>query len=306
VASHTENLDIRKPEGTYVVRQVFRAAFFLRRPHLEINRAVVNAFHVLLDSEIGESLAFVAGATGDWFQQKTADLRAAVEASLVDQRRTINGTISMSSDPSLGVPAYYVEYNGFALDRPLFKDRACFMFLWCPADRFMKNPTYVRTFVWEMARGLPVSCMHADLALVGNQMRRQQLARRYVGIDISDISATAIDMDDKASGAYWMTVYGDDLARRLGSVSEIRRALHETSQINDTSTYIGILLSDLPSLGDRNRRESLPGHVALSNLLNQKGILHIPRRTVYFEDEGEREDAELQTMWHRRFLGEEW
>ena len=164
---------------------------------------------------------------------------------------------STLSDPAVGVPDYYMEYNGFALDKPIFRNRACFMFFWVLADVFARSPDVTKDLILKIAGTLPVSCAHADLALVGNQTRKQQLGRRYIGLDIPDISGHAIDLGDRASGAYWLTAFGGRLAAQLESNDKLRRALPADSRLSTLEAKkIAVLLSDLPKRGDRNKQEA--------------------------------------------------
>ncbi len=66
-----------------------------------------------------------------------------------------------------------------------------------------------------VASEIPVSFACADLALLGKSERVQQLARRYVGADISDISSVAIDLGDKVPGVYWVNLYRESTATLL-------------------------------------------------------------------------------------------
>lgn len=300
-------LDVLSAQGTYIVRQVFRAAFFVRQPHLAINAAIIAAIGRILDSKYGANLSFVAGATGDWFARTPAGIRNEVATSLADERKTINGTISISSDPDVSPADYYLEYNGFATDRPVFKNRASFLFFWLPWKVFLKDPDTAIELVLDVGQNLPLSCGHADCALIGKQIRKQQIARRYVGIDISDISSTAIDLADKASGAYWLSMVNRDLAERLGGVEAMRRLLPSKIRVAEMSDgKVALFLSDLPERGDRNNREVLPSYEAFARLLSANALLHVPTKAVYFKDEDRGEDVELQRMWHRRFVDAEW
>src|SRR5262249_37542528 len=157
----------------------------------------------------------------------------------------------------------------------------------------------VQRLILDMAAVLHVSCAHADFALVGNQLRKQQLARRYLALDISDISSTAIDMTDRASGAYWLNIYGTEMTKTQGTVAGLRLAMRDSRIVGLDDSKIALFLSDMPRRGDRNNREELPEHVALARFLSNSGVFHVPSRVVYFEDENDVEGADLQRMWHR-------
>lgn len=307
MAEMSAPLDVRRPDGFYVVREVFRAAFFLRAPHLSINEQIIEGLDRILESFIGSQFGFIAGATGDWFPRTSAQLTTEIAGALADAKRTINGTVTIASDPAVSVSDYYCEYNGFALDRPLFAKRACFLFFWLPREVFLARPEDVERLCLSLCESLPISCAHADMALVGNQTRRQQLARRYVGLDISDVSSTAIDQGDNAGGAYWLTVFGSQLVDRLGGLKTIRRSLPAADRVAELAGgRVAVKLTKMPARGDLNRREELPAHAELARLLEQAEALHVPSRVTYFEDEDAGEDHELQRMWHRRFVDREW
>ena len=300
-------IDILRGNGQYEVREVLRMVWFLRRPHLDSNQAVYEAIQNLMRSPVGSGWRHASDPSGDWRAGTPEALTREVQEAIVDSAGTINGTISLSNDPTQSVPDFYMEYSGFAIDRPRFKDRAGFLFLWVPEPWFRSNEAVVVSTARNIASTLPISFAYADLALVGKSERVQQLARRYVGLDVADVSSTAIDLGDKVSGAYWLNIYSDSTAvsmREWREESPIRERAWSGSEL--PSGRFMLIANSGPVRGDRNRHESLSDREELAMALLKRGVLHVPMRSTYFEKTAEHPGAELQVMWHRRFVDKSW
>ena len=281
--------------------------WFLRRPHLDSNQAVFEVIQNLMRSPVGSEWRHASDPSGNWRAGTPDSLTREVQEAIVDTAGTINGTISLSNDPTRSVPDFYMEYNGFAIDRPRFKDRAGFLFLWVPEPWFRSHATLVVSTVGDVASTLPISFAYADLALVGKSVRVQQMARRYVGLDVADVSSTAIDLGDKVSGAYWLNIFSDSTARDMREwLEESSTRQRSWSGADLPSGRFMLIATDGPRRGDRNRQESLPDREELATALSERGLLHVPVRSTYFEKTAEHDGAELQARWHRRFVDKSW
>lgn len=290
-------------DGQHEVREVVRIAAYLRVPHLQSNEAVASAVGRLAESPMGAAWQYMADPSGNWHRRSRADLIRLVHSSLCDPAKAINGTVSLSSDPAQTVPDFYFEYNGFALDRPRFKDRAGFMFFWAPQDRARANTASIVSVVQQLAVSLPISFASADLTLVGNSKHAQQLARRYVGIDVADVSSVALDLSDKIPGVHWLNIYGEAVSP---AVRECCRGSGEIAALWQPMELaqgrFALLAKSGLQRGDKKRGEVLADRVALATELAKRNLLHVPVGGVYFDRTPEDSGEDLQQRWHRRYL----
>src|SRR5688572_10227851 len=117
------SLDEPSSSGGYVVRQVVRFAFFVRQPHLQLAPQAVSAMEQIIDLFPPPSISMFAGPTGDWFEYNSAGLKKRVAKRLVGKDQTVNGSASITGDQA-NIADVRADYAGYALDRPLHRERA--------------------------------------------------------------------------------------------------------------------------------------------------------------------------------------
>jgi len=296
-------IDQRRGDGEYELREVLRVVLYVRVPHLLCNEAISGAIEDLLQSPAGAQLRYMADSSGDWRAYPREEITRRMRASLVGAAGTINGTLSLTSDPTSSAPDFYLEYNGFAIDRPLFRDRAGFMFFWVPSSWVRSSQELVISTVSALAVHLPISFASADLTIVGKSERAQQLVNRYMGIDVADVSSTAIDLGDRVAGVFWLNVYGPNVAKLVRERYLASDSLQAAWRATELPRGRLMLLADSgPQRGDKNRKEALVDREALAVQLAEGDLLHIPTRSVYFDRTPEDSGEELQMRWHRRYL----
>jgi hypothetical protein len=299
----TKNLDEPTSSGGYVVRQVIRFAFFMRRPHLQLAAAAVNAIGQIIDLFPPPAFSMFSGPTGDWFEYDAAGLKTQVATRLVGKEQTINGNVSLAGNQG-DIPDFSLDYRGFALDRPLFRQRASNLVLSIAASAFDPD---VRAASLHLARPLVValqcSAAYIDAALDGKQARRQALAGRFRCIDISDVSAVSADLADSMPGVHWVNFLGPHLVQTLGGRAALESRLSPNARIDalDGGALV-VSLGAQPELGDVNRRPDLEDWRTLAMLAHEKNVLHVPKKVKYFVPEDDATAQEAQERWHLRFI----
>jgi hypothetical protein len=301
--SKLTSLDEPSSSGGYIVRQVMRFAFFMRRPHLQLAPHAVSAMEQIIDQFPPPALSMFAGPTGDWFDFDSAGLKKQVAKRLVGKHQTINGTASISGDQA-NIPDVSVDYNGFAIDLPVHRERASHLVLTVAASVFDDS---VRAASLQMARKLATdlgcSAAYIDIAIEGRQARRQALARRFRCIDISDVSSVAADLGDRMPGVYWINFLGADLVHKLGGRENIESGLSKSAHIDELpGGGLVVSLGANPDLGDVNRQADLPDRKYLAGLAHRHQAMHVPKRVTYFDAEEDASAMEAQERWHLRFV----
>lgn len=301
--SNFTDLDEPSGSGGYAVRQVVRFAFFMRQPHLQLAPRVVSALERIIDAFPPPALSMFAGPSGDWFDYDSAGLKKQVAKRLGGKKPTINGTVSLAGDQA-NIPDVSVDYNGFALDLPEFRDSASHLVLAVAASVFDDS---VRAASLQLARELVTelgcSAAYIDIALQGKQARLQALARRYRGVDISDVGSAATDLGDLMPGVHWINFLGADLVKKLGGRATIESGLSKTAHV-DALAGGGLVVSlgANPDPGDVNRRANLSDRESLAELAHRRQVLHVPKAVKYFTAEEDATGLEAQARWHLRFV----
>jgi hypothetical protein len=295
-------LDLRGPSGNYVVREVMRFAFFVRRPHREVAPVAVEVIDRLIDLFSPPALTMFSIESGDWLAYDAKGLKTQVRNRMLGAQVPLNGSVSLSGDQA-NIPDFGVDYEGIAIDRATFSKSASHLRFFVSADALPAFFGPVLRLAREIAEQLGCSAAYADLALEGDQARMQALARRYRCLDISDVSCVAEDIEDKLPGVYWKNLIGSRLCSALGGRAKLESILSSDAAFEESdSGDLIITLGTEPTRGDVNRHgQSLADRIALARLAHERGLLHVPRAVVYFDSEDELSDVEAQETWHLRF-----
>jgi hypothetical protein len=299
----TKLLDEPRNSGGYAVRETVRFAFFMRRPHLRLVAAVVDAFGQSIDLFPPPALSMFAGASGDWFDYDAAGLKQQV-AERLSGKQAFNGAASLSGDQA-NIPDFTVDYHGFGIDRPIFRQRASHFVLSIAASSFNAD---VRAASLQLARRLAAtldcSAAYVSVALEGNRTRCEALARRYQCMDISDVGCVAADLADRMPGVYWINFLGRDLVATLGGRATVESGLSGSANVEELEGGIlAISLGEEPDLGDVNQRPKLADWNYLAALAYRRQVLHVPKKVKYFDADTYESAMEDQERWHLRFVG---
>lgn len=291
------------PRGGLKVREVFIGCFYFRVPNLKMASEVdivIGDFVRLLGPSVSLRYFDDEGEPEELTQDALDSIK---QQRLTSEERLPNATIELSGD-GLYAPAYYLWYNGKALDIRPFEAEASYLWFWLPRELFLAREREVRAFLESCSSMLPFSYGYASLGLSGEDRRQKQaLANRHPGLDIAFPGAVSADLADKAAGAYWLNFLSADMCIRLGGVETIRRNLPANVIFQEKGGgACEIQLTRSPEIGDVNRREILPEHRAFAKYLNDHRLLHVPERVVYFRDADGVADREAMENWHRRFV----
>lgn len=299
--SSTSTLDVPAASGGFIVREVIRFAFFVRHPHKSIADAVVQAIGRVVDFFPPPALSMFAIESGDWLDFDADGLKAQVQERLAGKDKPVNGNVSLSGDQA-NLPDFALDYAGLALDRPVFRDGACLLTFHAAASALGPYLQSHETLTEQLILGLDCQAAYVDLALVGDQARRQAMARRYQGVDISDPRRVARDIEDRLPGVFWKNFLSRSLVSALGGRSALQATLSADARIED-APHGGVMLTlgPAPTRGDVNRGERVEDRKGLARLAHGLGLLHVPRKVTYFEPDNDLDKKQAQEHWHLRY-----
>jgi len=299
------DLVVRDGSGRILLREVVRIVFYFTTPHPKMRGAARKA---IVDSVGLVSFDALRCHYGGPDGEPVA-LTAEGFHELIDL--WFHGEYSSWPNASLGLvgdagnaPEYGLRYRGKALDTPGFADDTSFLELWMPRDRFLSDAKAVGGYFRSTVVQSGASAAYVSASVSGGtKLARQALAKRYYGLDIASPGAVSEDLGMRVPGSYWITYLGPELASAAGGRETIQAALTPGAVV-ETLPGDGVLvrLGHDIQLGDRNRREDLPAYRAFARFMDGKGLLHVPRRVAYFEDQQGLADRSAQEAWHRRFL----
>lgn len=297
----SQTLDAPSSAGGFVVRETVRFAFFMRHPHREVAHVAVRAVEKMIDLLPPPALSMFAVESGDWIEFDASGMKMQIRERLDGDDKPINATAALSGDQA-NIPDVTLDYAGLALDRPVFRDAASMLTVDIAASFFGTVLERSIELGGKLADELDCHAAYIDLALVGDQSRKQAMARRYRCMDISDPRCVARDLGDRLPGVFWKNFIGVSLVEALGGRQAIEAVLSPEARIEPKSRG-GLVLTfgPTPIRGDINYKETFDDRIALARLARDKGVLHVPRKIVYFEAEQSFDDSEAQENWHLRY-----
>jgi hypothetical protein len=301
-----KSLDERKSPEKYTVRELVKIAAYTDLPHRQIAGAGV-AFFRKFSAFTGGALTMIASEEGDWIRGNEAAVTKEFERQLTGHGLPNAETTASSADANIS--AFELQYVGNFSDHKSHVDQGWVSCLqaWMPVEYFASHRAEVNQLIMDLIVLFPLSFAYASRSLEGSRLRRQQLVKRYLALDIAEVSSVAFDIGDKAAGAYWLTVYGRGLLDKVKERFQEAAAagLPEGCRVAEgVHGTLMVLLGPDPIRGDVSRKESVAAYRWLAGLLDAAGQLHRPRYVRYFdedEDDG-LTDAEAQERWHTRFL----
>jgi hypothetical protein len=295
------SLDVPASSGGFVVREMVRFAFFVRKPHLDVAPAATEAFSRLIDAFPPPSLSMFAIASGDWLDYDAKGLKAQVRKRLIGRDKAENGTASVWGEQA-NIPDFTVEYTGSAIDVAPFKQQAAALWFSIAATEFAEHRDTALQLWREFVMLLDCSAAYVDLALEGDRRRTQAIAKRYRHVD-SEVEDVAWDLANKLPGVFWRNYLGPKLVAAMGGRGAIVAALSPNAEIEDVANRgLVITLGKTLSRGDVNRRGGDTDREVLARLAHKHGMLHVPRKVTYFKSEEQLSNKEAQQKWHLRFV----
>jgi hypothetical protein len=200
-------------------------------------------------------------------------------------------------------PGYALTYCGKGLQDADFPDDTGYLDMWVTREFFDQNVESIEDLFVTTATELVACSGYMTLALAGEDRRaKQALGARYRALDIASPLSVSIDLGTKSPGSYWFNYMGSDLAARSGGTAEILGSLGPAAEVWALpGGRICVRLGAVPALGDRNRQEALADYEAFARFLATRGLLHVPKRGIYFKDAQGLADRDAQEAWHQRF-----
>jgi len=295
-------LDAPSSSGGFAIRETLRFAFFVRKRHLDLAPAAVQAIEMLIDAFPPPALSMFAIESGDWLTFDSAGLKRRVRRRLIGKDKPINGMLSLSGDQA-NIPDYAVEYIGRAIDFPSMSLATNTLWFFIAGSALTSQKTTALQVSKRIHTLLGCQASYVDIALEGDRRRLQEMARRYQFIDISSVSAVARDLENKLPGVFWLNRIDSVLANALGGRAGLTAALSNQATIeDDQSGGLIITLGAEPTYGDVNRRAENSDRVAFARLAYERGLLHVPQRHTYFHNESDLSSEEAQERWHLRLV----
>lgn len=294
-------LDIIEADGRLSVREVVVVVFYIRKLHFDVGPQIEEAILGFAKLVSFERLRFFADSEGEWQDLLERGLSQRMADEYVSFANSVNASITLrgaGQDP----PDFYLRYGGDM--RAGEQEYASYFQCWVPKDYWLAHRDELEQFSNHFASRVPFGFGYLSVAAVGDDRRPlQRLARRYLTVDIASPGAIALDVGDFAGGSYWVTYLGQPLCESLGGVAELRRVLPQGAVIQEMDGgKCRVQLGPDPTLGDVNRREDISLYKALAAYFQSHGVLHLPKRVVYFTNSAGMADQVLQDEWHHRFV----
>lgn len=291
--------------GRPAALETFRLLMYVPHPHAEIAVQARHAIERFVDLVSLDALAYTFGVDGDPIKLTPQVYRELIYDWFFGPfSEWPNANISLVG-PGGSMPQYALTYCGKALGDIDPPNGVGFLDMWVPRSFFVQNVGAIQTLFQATASELGACAGYMAPTLAGNNgLVNQALAARYVTLDIADPMTVSFGLGTTSSpGSYWFNYAGPALAAALGPASEIVQAVGRSVAVKELADgALVVRLERSPVLGDRNRREDVTAYAAFARYLYTKGLLHVPKQSVYFQDAQALADRDAQDAWHLRFV----
>ncbi len=292
-----------RTERGYWVHEGLRLDFYMRRPHLEIARAVMRSMDAYANVVGAEKFGYYVDDEGDsWSLDQ--------EAWALNRRKLLEEPWPriILEDARMGGPEeqYQFEYYGRQMDDPEWSGsylHACVASFWLSTEYLEEHgPGRVRELALELAAPLPFCSGNVGLAflgpndVVGVTKEIRERCFRYPGMDIPDVESFAYNIGTRVRGPSWLTFLGQPVLGALGGAAALRARLHSpgtTVQELDGGRAV-VTLGEWPEAGDTEQGRTLPAYRELARVL-EPWLYEGPKFEKNFSPEERR-------RWVRRFL----
>jgi len=170
-------------------------------------------------------------------------------------------------------------------------DAASFCHFLFPSDT---NPDAILWLARGLAERLPFLSGHAGYTCVFDPSRKAGAfdaiyawSKRYLGLEVEDLSLTLPLVLDAAKGANWLTLLGTPLLERAGGVDALRAALPPLIDVFAGRNGVVLRAGEAPVLADRNRGEFPDAYAAVEAALQPIKLREHPEFVGRFEEEEE-------------------
>lgn len=288
--------------GNVLARDVYTISIYSRHPHLDIRQGVESTIREFIELVSIQALEHYADQDGEWqllSQQKLE--RILFEELRGDDPEPNTDIIFRGGENEFA--EYYLRYVG--VFRAGSEGYTCNIRLYTPVRLWEENKEKFTLFSDNACRQLLASSGHAGIGLISyNRLRLQNLAARFVTLDISNSVAISMDLGDNASGVYWLNYIGKSILNTVGGFAQVEKTVQTfggSAEMID-SNICRIKLWESPIWGDVNRQEDVSAYKEFASFLDENNILHIPKKVIYFVNREGKVDEDAQIAWHTRFL----
>lgn len=207
-----------------------------------------------------------------------------------------NATIKLQGEGG-SQPDFLIFYVGNSRVDPDFPDDRGFIEITVSPSFYIEHRKHLERAFLHATQALHACSGYITPALSGiSNLKQYALAKRYQLLDISDPMCVSIDLGDKIPGVNWFNYIPPNMANAISSdlSNHIFKKLTNGALIIKTTRD--------PILEDRNRLEDISSFRRISLNFYERGLLNIPKKCIYFVNDGGLADPDAQEQWHTRFI----
>jgi hypothetical protein len=285
-------------DGFVYLREVVSLSFYLAAPHSTFASQMLRALERYA-ATAGSALGYIDedGARRALDEKCWADIRS----QMLDPR----GAGIDLDDVDCREERWGFVYRGGSAPHPFQKDAVCGMRCWFPTEYLEQHgPAHLRALAIALLADLPINSGNLGLAIRVLGFDRKgptlgELALRFPGFAIDDITRIAAHLGTRIRDVSWVTFLGQPVLGAVGEVSGLRAHLHAPGTVVDEipGDRAAIIIGEWPEAGDTQEGRVLPNYRELAHVLEP--FLYRERREHWADDFDSVE--ELRRV-ERRFL----
>jgi len=269
-----------------------------------IPEALLHTFKLFLDQCPASELKFYATETMKAHKPVTNRVMGMLKAWMAPdapQKHYIALELKKSLKPQ---DAPSVKYEVWSTDA---SDQANIVSISLPATLETSKADNWVAFVCQLADIFPFRCGQVGFTLECSRYdkRRSEAhawskSMRHLGVDIVRLPYDAKAVGSQGvKGVGWLTLLGKELSTELGGKKMIRKQLSKDIEIIECNHGLVLKAGEAPSLGDINKRDTLPLYSEIYWLLAPKIKVSSDNSMVFAGLKGDK--VELTKKWYTRF-----
>ncbi|HLM46248.1 MAG TPA: DUF3396 domain-containing protein [Myxococcaceae bacterium] len=305
MSGHHPRIRVYHPAGHVILRDSLSLCFYIRHPHQEIVRGVLQSLETYLN-EVGP------GALGRYVEH-SGYTQLLDDAGWKEIRRELLEDewpgVRLYDDYSNLEDQYGFDYLGKPLGTPAPSlngepNASCMVGFWLPTEYLEEHgPNRLRELALQLAAPLPFCfgqvglAFRGALSLIGMRRKLREQCFRYPGLDIPEPSWHSWKLGTRVRGPSWLTFLGQPVLGELGGAAGLRSRLSSpgtTVQELEGERAV-VTLGPWPEAGDTEQGHTLPAYRELARVLEP---------WLYYEQSnwGPEFPPEDLRRWERRFL----
>jgi hypothetical protein len=302
MSEHYPRIRIQSEHGHLLMREGLSINFYMRRPHVEVSRAVVRSLDAYLRTVGPGSIGRYVNTEGHHQELDDAGWEL-IRNKLLNRDRAL----VRLRDALNGQYRYQFEYYGRPLEGAPWGDTpeaVCAVSFWLPTEYLEEHgPEHVRELALELAAPLPFCSGHAGLSFNGETEPLSmsgdayKLCFRYPGLDIPNLERLSWELGTRVRGACWLTFLGQPVLGELGGAAGLRFRLSSPGTLVQEieGERAVVCLGMWPEAGNTEQGQTLPAYRELARVLEpwlyQEEQVSEPGRS-----------GQERRRWARRFL----